>query len=315
MLALAELAVRLQEKLSLDAVLALVVEHAARAIDAPQASVRLLDATRSRLLVTARAGRSVHSRGDVTFRVGEGLVGWVAEHAKPLRTGDAPGDPRFAARADVRVTFRSFLGVPLVASGNVIGVLSSAHQDEDRFTAEHEQAFQLIASICTPRLEVARLERLANVDPLTGALNRRGLDDALDRLVIAPPFSVALADLDRFKDVNDTHGHGVGDEVLQHAVSVLGAVVRGSDAVVRWGGEEILLALPGTALEQARQVAERARAALERTPAPTAAGPVGVTVSIGVASMGAGETWDALVERADQALYRAKDAGRNRVES
>lgn len=314
MLALTQLAVRLQEKLSLDEMLALVVDHAARAIEAPQISLRLLDVTRTRLLVTARAGRSVHSRGDVSFRVGEGLVGWVAERGLVLRTDAAGTDPRFAPRADVQLPVCSFVGVPLIASGHVIGVLSSAHADAGRYTEAHEQTLVLVAAICAPHLEVARLERLANVDPLTGALNRRGLDDVLDTGRAAPPFAVAMADLDLFKQVNDEHGHAVGDEVLQQVVSAIALVVRAGDAVVRWGGEELLLALPGAGLAQALAVAERARAVVEASRVPTPTGPVRVTVSMGVASMREGESFEAMVERADQALYRAKELGRNRVE-
>lgn len=311
--ALAELAVRLQEKLTLDQMLALIVECGSRAIGCPHTSLRLLDATRTRLLVTARAGRSIHSRGDIEFRIGEGLVGWVAAEAEVLRVGEATQDPRFVLRPDMAVQIRSFLGVPLIVGGVCIGVLSAASPEPDAFTAAHAETLTLIAAICTPRLEVARLERLASVDPLTGALNRRGLSDALAGLELAPPLAAAMVDVDRFKEVNDRFGHGVGDEVLRHVANVIASSIRSTDAIVRWGGEEFALVLPAVGAGAAAHIAERTRATLEASRAPTSAGDVAVTVSIGVAALRPGDAWPLPLERADRALYRAKSSGRNRV--
>lgn len=313
MRALADLAVRLQARLTLDEMLALVVERAAQAVGCTHTSIRLLDTTRARLLVTARAGRSVHERGDVTFAVGEGLVGWVAEHNEPVRVDDAPADPRFATRADIKEPIRSLLAVPLVASGTCIGVLSAARPEPGAFTEEHEQMFLLVAAICSPHLEVARLERLASVDPLTGALNRRGMEDAIVSTTVAPPLAAVMIDIDLFKRVNDSHGHAVGDEVLRQVATVLASAVRSSDAIVRWGGEEFALILPGVSGASARIVAERARTMIAGARIPTTAGELAITISAGVASMRAGEGWTDLLERSDRALYRAKAAGRDRV--
>ena len=309
---LAELATSLQLRLPLDELMARIVDAAATAARCERTSLRLLDVSRTRLLVSARAGRTLLERGDAHFRVGEGLVGWVAANGVPLRVDRASEDPRFIEHTGA-APIASFLGVPLIASGHCIGVLSCASNEPAAFRAEDESAFVVIAALATPHLEIARLERMARVDPLTGALNRNGLDDALERGTIAPPLGAAVVDLDHFKAVNDRHGHPIGDEVLRHVAAVLSEAVRASDAVVRIGGEEFVLVLFGASRVQARQIAERARETVAASQTTTAAGPIVVTASIGVASLQPEESWAELFQRADRAVYRAKAEGRDRV--
>jgi diguanylate cyclase (GGDEF)-like protein len=129
-----------------------------------------------------------------------------------------------------------------------------------------------------------------------------------------------LLDIDHFKKVNDTFGHPAGDAVLRGVAAVAQAQARETDAVARYGGEEIALVLPETDAAGARTIAERLRAAVEASEHPTERGRLRCTVSIGVATLQlasapAGGDVDALIEAADAALYRAKKAGRNRVES
>jgi diguanylate cyclase (GGDEF)-like protein len=171
----------------------------------------------------------------------------------------------------------------------------------------------LLAGLCAPYLELARVQRLAAVDPLTGVFNRRGLDLVLsetgDDLV-----TVAMCDLDRFKAINDGLGHAAGDEVLRKVARLLVSVMRSSDGVMRWGGEEFLLVLPGIELGRARRIVERARSWIEREPIEVEGRCIGITVSVGVAERRAGEPRAGLIARADEALYAAKNLGRNRVE-
>src|SRR5690606_36813821 len=144
---------------------------------------------------------------------------------------------------------------------------------------------ELIAAICAPHLEIARLSRLTRVDPLTGALNRRGLDRSFPNTAETPTGSgcVAVADSDHSAAINDAHGHAVGDEVLKHVTRRIGSVLRASDALVRFGGEEFVLLLPAIGVEPARQVAERARAAVAETPVVLGQARIPVTISVGVA--------------------------------
>lgn len=170
----------------------------------------------------------------------------------------------------------------------------------------------------TGELEAARaaIERLSRVDPLTGLANRRVLDEELCREGERSrrgggPLACLAVDLDHFKRVNDTWGHSTGDRLLAAVGAVLHKGVRGIDLAVRTGGEEFLLLLPGTDLEEAAAVAERIR---ERIGALSVEGlPERVTASVGVAVLAAGESEGEFVARADRALYDAKGSGRNRV--
>jgi two-component system cell cycle response regulator len=162
---------------------------------------------------------------------------------------------------------------------------------------------------------------LAVTDPLTGLHNRRYLDSHLvalfeDAVVRGRQISILLLDVDRFKSINDTYGHDAGDEVLREFALRVRAHTRGIDVVARFGGEEVVVLVPDTPLDAARVVAERIREQVESRPFAIqgAARSVQVTVSIGVAARQVGDTSGAdLLKRADLALYRAKDEGRNRV--
>jgi two-component system cell cycle response regulator len=165
---------------------------------------------------------------------------------------------------------------------------------------------------------------MALIDPLTGAFNRRYLDAHLPRLlartyISLKPLSVLMADIDFFKKINDTHGHGAGDAILREVVARIIKGVRPSDIVVRMGGEEFAIILPETDLNAALIAAERVRSQVAESPITTEASgpPVAVTVSIGATSLHEGqkENAEALLRRADVALYKAKGSGRNKVVS
>lgn len=163
-------------------------------------------------------------------------------------------------------------------------------------------------------------ELLARTDALTGLANRRAFDEAAEQEVqrarrYNTPLALVMADLDHFKAINDRHGHHVGDQVLQHFAHILSASVRNLDLVGRWGGEEFAILMPGTDLEEAVQAAERMRQAVLTAAPPLDDRECAYTASFGVAAFRADTpTIISLLGRADTALYRAKDNGRNRVE-
>ncbi len=172
-------------------------------------------------------------------------------------------------------------------------------------------------------LEVMRqLREQSRRDGLTGALNRRAIDERLNEALQfvrrrTRELSVALFDLDHFKQVNDSFGHQAGDEVLRESVRRVSDVIREYDAVGRYGGEEFLMVLPDCPAEEAAAIAERVRAAIAAEPVVTPEGlTVHATASVGLASAEPGYRGrvEDLVEAADAALYRAKRGGRNRVE-
>ena len=165
-----------------------------------------------------------------------------------------------------------------------------------------------------------RLAQLATHDPLTGLLNRHGLDEALQRhFGTRPPHALVLCqvDVDHFKRINDGHGHAAGDGVLKGVAQTLAAQVRGGDFVARLGGEEFLVGCSGADRAQALALAERLRSAVaQRRHAVAGGDSLGCTVSIGVSPVfSARAGWEAALREADAALYRAKQAGRNRVEA
>lgn len=171
------------------------------------------------------------------------------------------------------------------------------------------------------RSSVAQTIEMAVTDGLTGLHNRRYLDSHLATLferagARGRPLSLMITDIDRFKPINDTHGHAAGDEVLRDFARRLRKNVRGIDLACRFGGEEFVVVMPDTEPHIAAKVAERIRHEIESQPFAIGGGTqtVQVTVSIGVASMIAGkDSVDTLVKRADAALYEAKNGGRNRV--
>ena len=161
------------------------------------------------------------------------------------------------------------------------------------------------------------LQEMASIDALTGLLNRRSgqvaLESALERAAGSGiPTSVAMGDIDHFKQINDRFGHAVGDDVLRSAASSIRGGLRGSDLAIRWGGEEFLVLFPDTPLEDAMVLAETVRNLIATSP-QVGCGPV--TMSLGVGQWRPSETVAAFVERVDAAMYAAKSGGRNRVVS
>ena len=161
-----------------------------------------------------------------------------------------------------------------------------------------------------------KLEEMAHVDPLTGAFNRRYLYEIAKKLI---PFvnrenqslSVAMFDLDKFKDVNDTYGHDVGDAVLKVFVDDIKNNIRESDIFIRYGGEEFVLLLPNTDLDHARVITEKLRKVIEDC---KRVDELRFTVSIGIATFVVSEdTLESVLKKADEALYKAKESGRNRI--
>jgi diguanylate cyclase (GGDEF)-like protein len=166
------------------------------------------------------------------------------------------------------------------------------------------------------RVRARALDELANTDPLTGIGNRRGAQQALARhLALVARYggelSVALFDLDRFKECNDHHGHAAGDEALVRIVTALRRELRTTDVLSRWGGDELLVVIPGVPALDAHHSADRWRAIVAELEVP--AGPGRVTTSIGIATYRPGDTADSLLSRADQVMYVVKSRGGDAV--
>jgi diguanylate cyclase (GGDEF)-like protein len=175
-----------------------------------------------------------------------------------------------------------------------------------------------IVDVTAQRQTREDLLQQATHDPLTGVFNRRHLEDVLrqelDRAERhARPLAVAMMDADHFKSINDTYGHQTGDEVLRAISDRCRKTLRSNDILGRYGGEEFAIVFPETSLDEAGAVAERLRAAVGDEPIKVGDNALGVTVSIGLAAFAPGNDLEKLFQRADSALYTAKQDGRNLV--
>ncbi|MBS1228500.1 MAG: hypothetical protein H6R17_1777 [Proteobacteria bacterium] len=163
------------------------------------------------------------------------------------------------------------------------------------------------------------LRRVASTDALTGLLNRRRFSEIAEREFARSrrsghPLTLALGDIDFFKRINDGHGHAAGDHVLQSVANLLQGALRDYDCVARWGGEEFIVLLPDTDVATASVVVERLRETVAGSPWLFEGAQIPVTMTLGIAQFAADENWHTIVARADEALYRGKRSGRNRVE-
>ena len=222
-----------------------------------------------------------------------------------------------------------------VARANSISELSEVIGDligetraiQDRAERSRGEIQDMKGRVDAANAEIARLQQeleetsqLVRHDPLTGALNRKGLDEALEREVgrgqrSGKPLCVALLDVDNFKQLNDTLGHSAGDSALLHLSRVIQDTLRPQDAVARYGGEEFVLLLPDTPIDAALGVVQRLQRELTRRFFLHENSKVLITFSAGVSQITGDEAPQRAVERADEAMYRAKRAGKNRVEA
>jgi diguanylate cyclase (GGDEF)-like protein len=317
LLVLLQLTEQLTDGRSLEDALRAVTDATLSILPGDHASIRLLDASRAHLLAGARSGTGRDSP-TVSLRANEGVSGWVLEHGEPVRIVDVRKDPRFVVQKGQGFAIGSIVVEPLFSEGATIGVLAVSSPEANAFSATDELLARLLANCSVPPIQRARLERLAVTDDLTLAFNGRYLAtrlvEELERARRAEsPLSLLWMDLDHFKRVNDSHGHAVGDQVLRAFVDRVRAATRRIDILVRRGGEEFVLLMPSTTAEQAKVIAERVRAHVGE---PLAFGALRLrqTVSIGVATWDGGESPDRLQARADEAMYAAKQQGRDRVE-
>ncbi|MEE8330696.1 MAG: diguanylate cyclase [Acidimicrobiia bacterium] len=216
------------------------------------------------------------------------------------------------------------LVVPLVVHGRLLGVLEAMNDpDSPEFSVHQLGTLKAAAAQAAVAIEnhllFGEVQRLAITDELTGVHSRRHLFELGQRefaqsVRFRKPLSAIMFDLDHFKSINDTLGHLVGDEVLEGVANRCANVLREIDVLGRYGGEEFAVILPDASATDASVVAERVRRAIADEPVETARGPVAVTVSIGVAEAGPGVLdLKTLLDRADAAMYSAKQAGRDRV--
>ena len=253
-------------------------------------------------------------------KVSDGLRAVIDEVGQ---TATATGDrvTEFTASLQEKSGRIASLGMPASLGPEIEALLSDSRDAGASLTvlAQRLQAATAELECLRAELDLAKVQ--ATMDSLTGVTNRRGFDESIEQMLRehaggeAGP-SVVLIDLDHFKQINDQYGHVFGDTVLKSVALAIRSCVKGRDLVARYGGEEFVVLLPGTALAGAAALAEQIRttiaaARVRRGKNQESVGTI--TVSLGVAAWKPGEPLESLIDRADQALYRSKREGRNRV--
>jgi diguanylate cyclase (GGDEF)-like protein len=252
----------------------------------------------------------------------ETLIGIFYKHLRPL-TG-AEGVQYLNTSAGIEATHGQAgehrLDLTLALSSEPLGTLS-VFSTEALSARQKKSAEELLAHLLHPLRNALAHREAVNAsarDPLTGVNNRSSFRKVLDREVDlsrrhGAPLSLIMIDVDRFKSINDMHGHLVGDMTLKSIAECMLKCTRDSDILFRYGGEEFCIALANTSLAGARKLAERVRRALEILVVRAYGARLHVTASFGVATLEADDDAAHLVERADHSLYRAKELGRNRI--
>jgi len=254
---------------------------------------------------------------------GSRLCNMAVQRKRPLISAvTGPEDILLPLRPDQDVN--SFLGVPVVLRDHVTGLIALYNFGTRVFTEEDAQVADLFASQVAIAMDNSRrveiMEKQAGMDELTGLYNRRAFALLGEKEVgrarrYQRPLALIFFDIDRFKDVNDSHGHLIGDHVLRVLTGLVTKTTRATDIVCRYGGEEFIVLMPEASRDEGLAMAERLRQEISRMTVVTAVGTLSLTVSLGIAELGSdeGENLENLIARADRAMYQAKADGRNTV--
>jgi diguanylate cyclase (GGDEF)-like protein len=297
-----------------------IAATSAELLKADSCSILLIEEGTDVLLSHGAHGLSAQEEASAIFARGHGVAGWVAQHGAPALIDDVSKDPRYIHLPQQNLEICSLLCIPLSVRTEVLGVMTVTSSRAAAFGREDEELLTFLGNSIVRDLENARLYQLAITDPLTKAHNRQyllhRLPDEVERSRrYGDALSIVLVDIDHFKQLNDQHGHAAGDFVLRELARCVKADLREIDALVRYGGEEFLFLLPRTDVDGAVTIAERVRSDVAATDFRYLDTSLKVTASLGVGQYRAGENEQDFVRRVDQALYRAKRAGRNRTEA
>ncbi|MDP1547112.1 MAG: GAF domain-containing protein, partial [Anaerolineales bacterium] len=314
----------LTSDLRLDAVLQTLIETAQHLVEASYAALAVLDDDGS-LSQFHTAGITDADRQ----KIGEppkglGLLGVLIREGVPIRIADIARDPRSIGFPPRHPPMKTFMGVPIMAHGKVMGSLYLTEKMSGQiFTQDDEDLVVGLAADAAIAIENARLfgkvEQLAITDSLTGVHNRRHFLELAEHEFqrarrYRRPVSMIMLDIDHFKKVNDTYSHAIGDQVLRAVAARCRETLRTIDFMGRFGGEEFLLLLPENDLEGARSAAERLRQRVAEAPIQTDRGLVSVTISLGVDAITADcPNLKTMLDRVDAAMYAAKEGGRNQT--
>jgi diguanylate cyclase (GGDEF)-like protein len=302
-----------------------VVSQMTRGVDARFGALAIAKEGEQQLVISATYGYSPLLVQHICIEPGSGIIGQVYQSGKPMYIGDSRESMRLSHR--LRYETDLFIAVPLRSRGQVVAVMCGADPlDRRPFTARDVSFLQALSAPAALALDleraVARADASAEaaaIDPTSGLFNRRyfqiRIEEELQRSRRHQiPVTLLMADLDDFKLINDSYGHLAGDAVIRDTAEILRRSVRVFDVCTRFGGEEFAVIMPGNGAEGAIRIAERIRDQIAgyRSDDPQLSG-MSITVSIGMAVSDSNTSAREFIVKADEALYQAKRAGKNRV--
>lgn len=320
---LREVGVTLSSKLDFNQISALILDLLRRVIPYDIGAFMIVEASELKLAAIKRPADFRNLIGEAFPLAGSHLCNMAVQRKRPLISAvTGSEDILLPLRPDLGV--HSFLGAPVVFRDQVIGLIALYNSGERAFTEENSQVAELFSSQVAIAMDNSRrvelMEKQAVTDELTGLYNRRAFAHAGEREVgrarrYQRPLALIFFDIDHFKDVNDSHGHLIGDHVLRVLTELVTRTTRATDIVCRYGGEEFIVLMPEADRDEAMAMAERLRQEISRMTIVTVGGTLSLTVSLGVAALRRDEeeSLEGLIARADRAMYQAKAVGRNTV--
>jgi len=320
-----QLARSLNSSFDLDTILRTILEQMERLIAAELWTLLILDEARQELYYALVAGGDVGSLRDLRVKMGEGVAGWVAEHGETLIVPGTEDDPRLKnAHTGKTGKVHSVIAMPLKGRKGTHGVIEILNPRSSQLTDYTIAFLHILADHAAIALEnsrdVARIQQLTITDDTTGLGNVRHLYDILERELdrcrrLGVPVSLAFLDLDRFKLVNDVHGHLIGSETLAHTGRRLHELSRKQDRCFRYGGDEFVVLMSETTAEEAMVQATHLLRSLKESRFLMKNGhSLSVTASIGLATAPAdGLTIHSIIGTADTRMYEVKNDGRGWV--
>jgi diguanylate cyclase (GGDEF)-like protein len=320
-----QLARSLTSSFDLATILRTILENMERFIQADLWSLLMLDESHNDLYYAIASGGEEEALRDLRVKVGEGIAGWVVEHGETLIIPEAEGDPRlYQAGSEGLTKIRSVIALPLLGRKGTQGAIEILNPRRDQLTDYTIAFLHILADHAAIAIEnardMARIQQLTITDDTTGLFNVRHLYDVLGRELERCnkdriPVSLAFLDLDRFKQVNDVHGHLIGSELLSRAGQRLQELSRPQDLCFRYGGDEFVVVMPETGVEEANVVATELHRALTTTRfRMNSQLELTVSASVGLATApGDGSTIHTIIGAADSRMYDVKTDGRGRV--
>ena len=320
-----QLARSLTSSFDLDAILRTILEHMEQFIEAELWTLLMVDEASHDLYYALAAGGGHEALRDLRVKVGEGVGGWVVERGETLIVPEAGNDPRLRKNGTANARkVRSVIAMPLRGRKGTHGAIEIFNPRADQMTDYTIAFLHILADYAAIAIEnardVSRIQQLTIADDTTGLYNVRHLYDVMGREVECcqrdgQPVSLAFLDLDRFKRINDAHGHLVGSELLAHTGRRLRELSRERDLCFRYGGDEFVILMPKTGNGSAMVQATRLHRALGETQFQMQNGlKLSVQASVGVATApNDGSSVHALIGAADARMYAVKSDGGGRV--